>query len=94
MKDSEDYGGLDIDELTPAQLRKLLRRVMAKGLSRSKEEKDEDIEKAEEEREKLSKMREESNGKGPSPKVKKEDLPSGLSSDDDEEEDDKEDSKE
>jgi len=84
--DTNDIGALDIDELTPAQLRKVIRRLMAKGLDKG-EDSDKEVEKSEEEREKLSKLREESNGKGPSPKVEKDDLPEELrESDEDEDE--------
>lgn len=78
----EEDAGLDLDDLTPAQLRKLIKKMMARGLSK-KDDDDKDLEKAEEEREKLSKLREESNGKGPSPDVEKDDLPEGLRDDDD-----------
>lgn len=75
--DTKDIGALDIDELTPAQLRKVIRRLLAKG-GVKEEDAEKDMEKAEEEREKLSKLREESNGKGPSPEVEKDDLPEEL----------------
>lgn len=92
MKEEQDLAGLDIDELTPAQLRKLLRRVMAKGLKDKDEgEKEEELRKSEEEREKLSKLREEKNGKGPSPDVTKDDVPEELR--DEEEDEDEKDSK-
>jgi len=88
--DDDEEAGLDLDDLTPAQLRKLIKKMMARGL-RKKEDDDKELEKAEEEREKLSKLREESNGKGPSPKVKEDDMPEGLR--DDEEDEDEKDSK-
>ena len=84
--DTNDIGALDIDELTPAQLRKVIRRLMAKGVEKG-EDSDKEVEKSEEEREKLSKLREESNGKGPSPKVEKDDLPEELRESDDADED-------
>jgi len=53
----------------------VIRRLLAKGDQGDSEK---ELDKAEEEREKLSKLREESNGKGPSPEVEKDDLPEEL----------------
>lgn len=73
-----EAGDLDIEDLPPKALRKLIRSMMAKmGKPRSEE----DDEKAEDEREALADLKEETEGKAPSIPVEKDDLPPELRDD-------------
>lgn len=76
---------LDIDDLPPKVLRKMLRQLMAKKNKPRSEQGDDEEEKAEEEREDLADLHEEHTGKGPDIPVTDEDLPESLRGDSEEE---------
>lgn len=80
---------LDLEELPPKVLRKIIRAGMGKRAKkkmedarRDSDDDEDDIEddenEAEEEREKLSRLAEEQKGKAPSIEVTKDDLPPGI----------------
>lgn len=80
---------MDIDDLPPKVLRKMLRQMMAKkGKSRSEIEKIEGSEedKADDERQALADLHAEHKGKGPEIPVTDDDLPESLRGDSEEEE--------
>lgn len=80
---------MDIDDLPPKVLRKMLRQMMAKkGKSRSEIEKIEGSEEdeADDERQALADLHAEHKGKGPEIPVTDEDLPESLRGDSEEEE--------
>ena len=69
--------GLDLDDLTPKQLRKVLNGLVRSQLPYSKktdEEKESHAEKDEEESNALANLKESKNGKPKTPKVTKDDL--------------------
>lgn len=69
--------GLDLDDLTPKQLRKVLNGLVRNQLPYSKktaEEKEEHADKDEEESDALANLKESTNGKPKTPKVTKDDL--------------------
>lgn len=69
--------GLDLDDLTPKQLRKMLNGLVRNQLpygKKSAEEKEEHAEKDEEESNALADLKESTNGKAKTPKVMTEDL--------------------
>lgn len=76
---------MDIDDLPPKVLRKMLRQMMAKkGKPRSEQGSDEE-DKADDEREALADLHAEHKGKGPEIPVTDEDLPESLRGDSEEE---------
>jgi hypothetical protein len=79
-----DAGELDIEDLPPKALRKLIRSMMAKA---GKPRDDDAADKADDEREALADLKEESNGKAPKIPVSEDDLPPELRDDEDEDED-------
>jgi hypothetical protein len=85
-----DAGELDIEDLPPKALRKLIRSMMAKT---GKPRTDAETDKADDEREALANLKEETNGKAPKIPVIEDDLPPELrdDADEDEEEDEEED---
>lgn len=70
-------GGIEIEleDLPPRVVRKMLRALMAKGVNVSEEESEEDVDKSEEEREELSALHEEGKGESPKVPVEEDDLP-------------------
>jgi hypothetical protein len=84
--------GLDLEDLSPAQLRKLLRNSMRNSLPKGKRGKPEDDmeeDEDDEENEDLVDLHREKKGDSKPPKVMKDDLPAGLTKTKDEEEEDK-----
>jgi hypothetical protein len=82
--------GLDLEDLSPAQLRKLLRHTMRNAQPRGKREKDEvEDDEDDEENEDLVDLHREKKGDSKPPKVTKDDLPKGanLGKESDEDED-------
>jgi hypothetical protein len=74
-----EIAGLDIDELTAPQLRKLLRRgALSSLMKKQSAERDEDTDRAAEENEKLVDLAEEKKGKSKAPEVREDDLPEGV----------------
>lgn len=83
---------LDIEDMSPKQLRKILHgmaRAQQPFGKKSKEEQDKDREDAEDENDSLVDLHREKSGDSKPPKVKKDDLPLG-DKDKDEDEDEKE----
>ena len=81
---------MDLEDLTPRQLRKMVTRLMRARLPRSEktdEEREDEDSKADEEKEALADLMGEKKNTN-TPKVTKDDLPKEAKSDDDEEEDD------
>lgn len=90
MQDGELEFDMDLDDIKPSALKRLLREALTKkGKDRNKDQAAKQAEKDSEDRVDL---REEKNGKSPSVPVTKEDIPKSLR--DADEEDNKEDSKE
>ena len=83
MAHEMDPHQLDLEDLPPKALRKLIRQMLAKGCSPPS---DEDTDKADEERQQLSDMHAERKGKPPEIPVTDEDLP--FETDDSDSEDD------
>lgn len=81
---------LDIDDLPPKVLRKMLRQLMAKKGKPRSEQGEEAEDKAEEEREDLADLHAEHKGKGPDIPVTDDDLPESLKSDSEDEESEEE----
>jgi hypothetical protein len=77
-----DAGELDIEDLPPKALRKLIRSMMAKVGKPRDAKSDED---ADEEREALADLKEETKGKAPKIPVIEDDLPPELRADEDDE---------
>lgn len=74
-----EIAGLDLDELTAPQLRKLFRRGALNALmKKDAKERDEETDKAAEENDKLVDLAEEKKGKSKAPEVLEDDLPEGL----------------
>ena len=76
--------GLDLEDLTPRQLRQLLRgaaRASMPSGKKSAKEQDEDLDEDDKENDDLVDLKEEKNGKPKTPKVGKDDLPSALAQD-------------
>lgn len=70
---------LDDRDLNVHGMRKMLRAMAARSVAdKDEEENEEELDDAEDEREKLADMHEETKGKGPSIPVKEEDLPGGV----------------
>lgn len=70
---------IDIDDLPPALVRKLLRRMVAKRLSdKDPEEAEKDEEDSEKERKKLADLHKEKKGTPPKMPVEEDDLPEGM----------------
>lgn len=77
-----------IDDLPPALVRKLLRRMKAQRVSeRDKEESDKDEEDSEKERKKLVDLHKEKKGSPPDMPVEEDDLPEGMYSADESDDD-------
>lgn len=79
---SHDYAGLDLDDLTPKQLRKLLKGSLVSSMTRNRrkaarEDEDED-EPDTEENDGLVELHREKKGDDKSPKVTRDDLPRGV----------------
>jgi hypothetical protein len=93
---SHALAGLDLEDLTPRQLRQLLRGAARSSLMSSKKtkgERDEGEDEDHKENDDLVDLSEEKGGKPKTPKVTKDDLPKSLAQDkggDKEEEDDEE----
>lgn len=84
--------GLDLEDLSPAQLRKLLRNSMRNSLPKGKRGKPEDDmeeDEDDEENEDLVDLHREKKGDSKPPKVMKDDLPKGLTNSEESEEEDK-----
>lgn len=82
---------LDIDDLPPKVLRKMLRQLLAKNGKPRSEQGDDAEDAAEKEREDLADLHAEHKGKGPEIPVTDEDLPEIPKSDDDDEDSESED---
>jgi hypothetical protein len=82
---------LDIDDLPPKVLRKMLRQLMAKKGKPRSEQGEEAEDAAEKEREDLADLHAEHKGKGPDIPVTDDDLPEALKDDDDDEDSESED---
>lgn len=84
---------LDLDDLPPKVLRKMLRQMIGKK-GKSDEEKDKEIDKADKEREDLASMHAQSRGGAPEIPVTKDDIPEHMrevmGEEEEEEEDDEE----
>jgi hypothetical protein len=81
--------GLDLEDLTPRQLRMILRGAAKASMpsgKKSEKEKESDEEKEQEENDDLVDLHEEKGGKPKTPKVTKDDLPKGITKDEDEDE--------
>lgn len=77
-----------IDDLPPAVVRKLLRRLKAQRVSdRDQEDADEDEKRSEKERKKLVDLHQEKKGAPPEMKADEDDLPEGMYAADEEDED-------
>jgi hypothetical protein len=75
--------GLDLEDLSPAQLRKLLRNSMRNSMPKGKRppvDDSEDEDEDDEENEDLVDLHREKKGDSKPPKVMKDDLPKGLTS--------------
>jgi hypothetical protein len=83
-----DAAELDLEDLPPKALRKLIKGMLAQA---GKKPEGKDAEKADEEREALTDLHEEQKGKPTPIPVTEEDLPPELSQDDEDEESDDED---
>ncbi len=83
-----DAAELDLEDLPPKALRKLIKSMLAKA---GKKPESKDADKADEEREALTDLHEETNGKPAPIPVTEDDLPPELSQDDEDEESDEED---
>jgi hypothetical protein len=80
MSSAQELVGLDLEDLTPRQLRQLLRMSARRGAPRGeKGDKDEkESDEAAEENEKLVDLQEEKKGKSKAPEVAADDLPEGI----------------
>lgn len=78
-----DAGELDLEDLPPKALRKLIKSILAKS---AKPADDKASDKADEEREALADLHESHKGKPKSVPVMEDDLPEGMLGDDEEEE--------
>jgi len=88
--DVAQYAGIELDDLTPKQLRKMLSCMMRDKLPHGKKsgkEQDEDKEKSEDENDSLVDLHREKKGDSKPPKVQKDDFPPELDPDADEEAD-------
>jgi hypothetical protein len=86
---AQSLAGLDLEDLTPKQLRKILNGVARSQLpysKKTKEEQDEDKDEAADESDALTKLHREKKGDSKPPKVLADDLPIGGGEDDEEEE--------
>ena len=82
---------LEIDDLTKGALKKLVKTLMtAEGKEKALDKARDDEEKESEDR---ANLKEESNGKGPAPKVTSEDIPKALRDKAEEDEDDEDEKK-
>jgi hypothetical protein len=85
--------GLDLEDLSPAQLRKLLRNSMRNSLPKGKRGKPdpdaEDEDEDDEENDDLVDLHREKKGDSKPPKVLKDDLPKGLTRTEEDKEEDK-----
>jgi hypothetical protein len=73
--------GLDLEDLSPAQLRKLLRNSMRNSMpkgKRGKPQEDDEEDEDDEENEDLVDLHREKKGDSKPPKITKDDLPAGL----------------
>lgn len=80
---------LDIEDMTPKQLRKLLNGVVRSQLpyhKKTKEEQEEDAEKVDSEADAVADLHAESKGKDPIPKTDKPKLPEGVAESDNDDE--------
>ena len=83
MASADHLVGLDLEDLTPRQLRQLLRAAARKSAMRHEradegESDGKDKDKEDDENSKLVDLKEEKKGKSKSPKVTKNDLPEGV----------------
>jgi hypothetical protein len=78
-----DAGELDLEDLPPKALRKLIKSILAKA---NKPSDDKESDKSDEEREALADLHESHKGKPKSVPVTEEDLPEGMLGDEEEEE--------
>lgn len=90
------HGEIDLDDLPPKVLRKMLRQMMGKE-AKSEEDNEKEIEKADKEREDLADLHAQSRGGAPEIPVTKDDLPEHMqdvlgNEDEDEEKEEGEDS--
>ena len=89
MSSHKSLVGLDLEDLTPRQLRQLLRGAAKYAIMRNDQDDDEKEEKDDEaakENDDLVDLQEETKGKSKAPKVQKDDLPEGIEVEEDEEE--------
>lgn len=70
--------GLDPEDLTAKQWRKLFRSARLMRSEKTEDEKDEETDKAAKENEDLVNLQEEKKGKSKAPKVEADDLPEGI----------------
>lgn len=80
MRHVEHVVGLDLEDLTPRQLRHLLRMSARRGIVRDQKDEDDDKEadKAAEDNDDVVSLQEEKKGKSQAPKVAADDLPEGV----------------
>ena len=82
MSSAQELVGLDLEDLTPRQLRQLLRMSARRGVMRGekgdKDEKEKESDEAAEENGKLVDLQEEKKGKSKAPEVAADDLPEGI----------------
>jgi hypothetical protein len=76
---------IDIDDLPPKVVRKMLRQALSRR-EQEDDEKEKDVEKSDKDRDDLSRLHEEGNGKAPELPVLKDDLPDYEDDDKEEEE--------
>jgi len=69
---------IELEDLPPRVVRKMLRALMAKKVGGESEDSEGEVDKSEEEREKLSQLHEEGKGESPKVEVDAEDLPEEL----------------
>lgn len=90
---SHNLVGLDLEDLTPRQLRQLLRSAATSSMlrkDRSEKEKEEEDDDAANENDDLVDLHEEKKGKSGAPKVRSDDLPEGIEVEEEEEEEEEE----
>lgn len=78
---------LDLEDLPPKALRKLIRQMLSKGCKAPSSATDEDTDKVDDERQKLSDMHAERKGKPPEIPVSEDDLPFEMDEQDESEDD-------
>lgn len=78
MASADSLIGLDLEDLTPRQLRQLLRKAAMRSASKDTDERDRDADKAAKDNDDLVDLQEEKKGKSKAPAVEADDLPPGI----------------